>query len=219
MFATALVGMLWAVSAGAVTISPAAGWDLTANATQSNELRVFSEKTNVTVTGGVFVNYLASDIQGVETNGFTNTTGLSPVELAANTYHSFMVHFDPDITAGSAGVTDIAIDFGFDIVALIFTNLDETAPLLASSDAIFGTATAYDDHTYRGFEANDSLTVNGSVLEIHRMAANSLYVDNIRVITHVPVPASMPLMIAGFGAFVSARRRQRQPAARKILGS
>lgn len=204
--AAALIGS--AVSAQAVTVSSAAGQDLTRNVTQANELQIFTEATGVTVgAGDVTVDYLV----GTNLNAGDTASGVdlfaSGQALTAGTYDSFLVHYDP---TGRDALT-ATFDFGATIVAIILSN-GSSQTLLEASDAIFGTAAAYDDSIGRRTESGDSFTlVNGTTLSFD-LGTNANHVDNIRVLTQadvapVPVPAAGLMLLTALGGAAALRRR------------
>ena len=199
--------------AQAATISPASGLDLRNNAINSNSVQVYSEKSGVEIGSDmVTVDYLVgTNLQaGVSTKGVdTFTTGLS---LGAGTYDSFLVHFDPIVTGGDE---NRVIDFGADIVGLIVSNYsDNDGPrLLNLSDSIFGTAAQYENGSARRTERHDRFTLtNATTLTVSLFADKNL-TDNIRVlvasdVAPVPIPATLPLLLVGFGGFALLRRKR-----------
>lgn len=193
--------------ASTVSGGAAAGLDLTRNVTQSNDVVVFSEATNVTVGSNVTVDFLAGAnlIEGVSTPGID--TFSSGQTLTAGTYDSYLIHFDP-LAAGSIMGS---WDFGAKIVGIILSN-SGTQTLLNASDSIFGTAATYDTSLGRRVESNDSFILTGSSFLSFSLATNANNVDNFRVLTEVapvPVPASALLLLTGFGAMGAMRRRRK----------
>jgi len=215
MFFSAAAFALSTLAAQATTVTSAdfivadGGTDLSRNTTQNDDVQVFAEQTGVTVTEGeVTVDYLASALTAdAETFGISSLLAGTP--LGAGTYDSFLVHFDPD---GGGSIADVVIDFGADIVALIVSNTGGGTTLLNTSDAIFGAGGTYDTHLGRRTEDNDSFSISGSELTLISLTTNANHIDNIRVLTEVaavPLPASLPLMLAGLGGVAALRRRQK----------
>lgn len=203
-----------AICAQAATISPASGLDLTRNVTESNAVQVFSEAAGVTVgAGAVKVDYVVGSnlAIGATATGFDDLAGTG-LSLAAGTYDSYLVHFDP-LNGGSISAS--VVDFGSRIVALILTNssVSGNIQLLKLSDATFGTAAIYDSHIGRRTESTDTfMLTNASTLSLN-LLTNSSHVDNIRVLTEVaavPLPATLPLLLAGFGGLMLSRRKRRE---------
>ena len=138
----------------------------------------------------------ANLMQGVATAGID--TFVSGQTLTAGTYDSHLIHFDP---MGSGSVMG-SWDFGATIVGIILSN-NGTQTLLNASDAIFGTATIYDNHLGRRTESIDFFTLTSSTSLSFDLTTNANHVDNIRVLTEVaavPLPASALLLLSGFGA-------------------
>lgn len=206
--ATAAVLACTAFSAQAATISAATGLDLGRGDTESNTLQVFSEAQGVVVAGGaVTVDYLVGANLSVGDTASGVSTFSSGQSLTAGTYNSFLVHFDP-MSAGS--ISNIAIDFGETIVGIIVSN-SGSSKLLNSTDGLFGTAAAYDDHLGRRTEDSDSFVFTNGTTLTFSLGTNATHIDNIRVLTEVaavPLPASLPLLVAGFAGLGLIRRRR-----------
>lgn len=207
--AISAIAMAASVASANASIVPAAGFDLTRNTTQSAAVQVFSEQTGVTVgSNAVTLDYLVGGNLNVSdtATGVSNFT--SGQSLTAGTYDSFLVHFDP-VGAGSA--VNIAIDFESTIVGIIVSNAG-SSQLLNLSDAIFGTAAAYENHIGRRAEDSDTFSLTNASTLTFNLSTNANHIDNIRVLTQVtavPLPASLPLLLAGFGGFAALRRRSR----------
>lgn len=112
------------LAAGATTISPSAGLKLGKNHTESSEIQVFSERSDVSVgAGDVTVDYLVgSNLNVGDTVSGVNTFS-SGFALAAGTYDSFLVHFDPDVERSAATQSDTkTVEFGQKIIGIILSN-------------------------------------------------------------------------------------------------
>ncbi len=180
--------------------------------TEAVDAVLYDEQTNKTVGANeVKVDFLASDLAGAgSVSGIDTQTG--GTYLAAGTYDSFLIHFDSKDGAGS---TSGSFSFVGDIVAIILSNTNKvqdfgTEALLNASDAIFGDPSyMYENHFGRRTENHDSIELVDAKTLSFELSTNATHIDNIRVITQVapvPVPASLPLLLAGFGGFAALRR-------------
>jgi hypothetical protein len=200
-----------AMTTQAATFTPSAGLNLSLNQTQSNAIQAFSEKTGVTVGANqITVDFLVGTNLNVGNTkiGLNNVAANAPA-LTAGTYDSYLLHFDR-LTNGS--VSNVTFDFGSNIVGLILSN-SGSKQLLNLSDSIFGTASAFDLNGSRRAETNDSFTLTNATTLTVSLLAGANFTDNIRVITAaavapVPLPASLPLLLAGFGGLAAMRRRR-----------
>lgn len=197
-----------ALSAQAATITSSAGLDLRPDATESNDVKVFSENGDVAVGAGqVTVDFLVGTNLNVgETkDGLNNFAG--GALLAAGSYDSYLLHFDP-LPSGSTA--SISVDFGVNIIGLILSN-SGTQTLLNRTDATFGNAAFFDQDGSRRAENNDEFTLTSATSISFDFLAGAGYTDNVRILTEVapvPLPATLPLLLAGFGGLGLARRRR-----------
>lgn len=186
--------------------------DLTRNMTESANVRLFAEQTNVVYTGGITVDYVAASIgDGVSTSGVSNFS--SGTALSAGKYDSFLIHFDP-IGGGSA---QASFTFGQKIVAIILSNgsgnqnPNPSDGLLNLSDGTFGVGITYDTHVGRRSENSDSFILSDGLQTISvDLTTNSNFIDNMRVVTEaapIPLPATAWLLIAGLAGLGVAKRR------------
>ena len=195
--------------------------DLSEGATQGPEAVLFAEQSGVSVgDGDVTVDYLVDVNLGIgqSVTGVTNFS--AGLELAAGVYDSFLIHFDP---AGVPGATTQTFSFVGEIVAIILSNgagrgnvADGVTPqLLNDSDAVFGSASVFETTLSRRSEntrgGGDAFTLVDANTLTASFRTNGNFVDNARVITSVapvPVPASLPLLLAGLGGLALMRRRK-----------
>lgn len=211
--ALAVLALTGAAQAATFSVPEALPSSLVRGATQSNDARLFSEQTGVTVTDGqVTVDFLAADLDlGVETAGVTNFVSGDP--LGAGTYDSFLIHFDPFTRDSTTGT----FTFVNDIVAIILSNgrgnraRNPANGLLNLSNAVFGVATTtYDSHVGRRTESHDSFTLLASNELSVDFWTNATHIDNLRVITQaapVPLPAGIVLILTAMGGLALFRKR------------
>lgn len=196
-----------ALSAQAATINPSTGLDLRADATQGSDVKVFSEKTDVTIgEDQVTVDFLVGTNINVGDSkiGLNNFAG--GAVLAADTYNSFLLHFDP---VNTSRVSNFSVDFGYKIVGLVLSN-SGSQRLLNLSDATFGTAAFFDKDGSRRAENNDAFTLTSATSVNFNFYAGVGYTDNVRILTEVvpvPLPATLPLALIGLGGLAMMRRR------------
>lgn len=197
-----------AISTQAATITSSAGLDLRADATENAGAQAFAEKSDVAVGAGqVTVDFLVGTNLSVgdTEDGLNNFAG--GAMLGAGSYDSYLLHFDPIVTSG---VTNFTVDFGVNIVGLILSN-SGTQTLLNRTDATFGNAAFFDQTGGRRAESNDSFTLSSATSVTFNFYAGAGYTDNVRILTEVapvPLPASLPLLLAAFGGLGLARRRR-----------
>lgn len=203
-----------AVNAQAVTV----GVDLSQGGFESNTAIIHAEGTEVAVGAGeVTVDYAVGTNLSVGDTVSGVNQFQAGVDLAAGLYNSFLIHFDPLTASGSDIQT---FDFDTDIVAIIVSNgagsgnvADGTTDqLLNISDLVFGVGDTYEQTISRRSEGNDSITLlSGNSLTVDLRTSGN-FIDNVRVITEVaavPVPASLPLLLAGFGGLAALRKRRK----------
>lgn len=182
------------------------GNSLEEGATESNDVLVIREATQVATTATVQVDYLfGSNLQvGTGVTGIDLAT--SSQSLQAGTYNSYLLHFDP-ITQGG---TEQSISLGANerIVALIVSNRG-LGRLLNLSDDVFGLdGVSYANGVGRRSEDNDDITLTSANTILFDTFANSTNIDNVRVITQVvPLPAGAALLLTGLVAFGAVRRK------------
>jgi len=152
----------------------------------------------------------------------TYTTGTlppSPHPTVTATVDSYLVHADKVGTGVSAVSWMYSITFSQDILGIILSAPDSagtTGQLLADTDSVFGLAgTTYSGtQSYRGLEFgtdfSDTITLSADLrtLEVDSTVRRE-FMDEIRVITAVPIPAAAWLFGSGLIGLVAIGRRRR----------
>lgn len=183
--------------------------------TESANALLVEEKKSVSVgSNALTVDYLLGENLSVGDTVLGVNTFTSGHFLAAGTYDSHLIHFDPVGTAGAT--TNGSIDFSGDIIALIVSNKG-ASQLLNLSDLVFGADDiTYENEVHRRSEGpdvnGDSFTLVDSDTLRYNFKTTSRYIDNVRVITEVapvPVPAALPLLLAGLGGLALMKRRRK----------
>ena len=183
--------------------------DLSHGAVESNLIQGFSEDANVVINQAITVDF---DIASVSTSlsGFDTEVGQGggTGSLAAGTYNSYLLHFDP---IGSGSAVNATFTFTGNILALI-VSIDN----LQATDGIFNSVTtdynSGDNVNGRRSESTDLFSFVGNVLTVSILSTNSTNVDHIRVLTvadPVVVDASAPasILFVVLGAGLLAFRR------------
>ncbi len=161
------------------------------NANQANRgMQGFDEKQNV---------ILPSDIS---VDGGTI--------MAGTAVSSHMIFLNkPNGVAGTLSHEDVVWEFDGEILGIMIdiNGLDE-----AASTAVLGAmGTTYGSFNNRGLERNDFVMIDGNKLTVSMFVTQPG--DWIRVITAaVPVPAALPLMLAGLAGLGGLSRRKRAKA-------
>jgi hypothetical protein len=142
--------------------------------------------------------------------GYTVGTGLTSGTIGSGTpVNSYLLHFDPAGEPANPKSSGGTIVFPYPILGIIVSDA-----LLSNTDSILGHPdTAYPtDQKWRGLEFGtgsipDSLYFNGAKEITQIFFASNAGVDQVRVITGVPIPASIILLGAGLLGFIGFRRR------------
>lgn len=196
----------------------AAPVSLVQGATEGATPIIVTEQQNLAVKGGQLdVDYLVGTNLSVgdTVGGVNNYSGA--IGLEGGVYDSFLIHFDPVGRPSSAVAGSATFDFVGKVVALVVSNGSGSnataAKLLNESDMVFGLPSyTYETNLARRSEANDLMTlVDATTLSVNFLTRNQ-YIDNIRVITEasaIPLPATLPLLLAGFGGLAAMRRKRR----------
>lgn len=182
--------------------------DLELNAYQSDQyIRAFEETQNIKLRNDLYVNQLG--IAGTFAHDEELTSG---VISKYTKVQSHLVHFDPYI----AGLKKVgSIEFSEKILGLIFYESPPEYPgihSLTDSDQ-FGLASVFSTHMYRGIEnfndnvTQDIFTISDDLktLTVDLWAGNIM--DEVRVITAVPIPGAVWLLGSGLLGLLGLRRR------------
>ena len=206
------------VNATLLGATNASASDLSNGMTENNIIVGFNERQNVSVNENqLLVDYL----KGVNFNIGHNYTGVmtsnSGLTIAAGTYDSHLLHFDPVGSSGgvasNANGNDTSVSFLFDgIIEAVIVGTQ----YLNGSDALLGNALAYNNHIDRRFEPHDLFTFTGQkTLTVNLAKVSSGWIDNIRVVTSndsriesVPEPTVIGLFAFALLALFIRRHRQ-----------
>lgn len=198
----------------------AAPADVNNNVFESDlDIFVFEEQKSVTGAS------LASPIYVDDIPG----GAVSPGSIGGKPFDSYFLHFDPvgmsDLTADVVNLTG-SITFSTPILGLIWggvscVNCPPTSEYLDSSDWVGNPATTYPTGglgrgleleafyaTLNGTQDFISVSPDGYTLTLD-LSAQPLRFDQVRVLTAVPVPAAVWLMLSGFVALVGTARRRK----------
>ena len=171
---------------------------------ENRVINLFEEQQNV------WIDSLSVDITSPGTYTRTNNPPGGNVE---ETYvNSYFLHFDPEGEPSDHVGASGSWTFNQTILGIIL--LDET--LDASDSSLGNTGTSYPTGTqWRGIEiglgqsGDDSITLesDGKTLNLNLVEARSVGIEQIRVITAVPIPATLLLFGSGIIGFVGIIRR------------
>jgi len=175
--------------------------DLSLGAYESSEyIRVFDEKQNYVLEEDLYVDLF------VTTGGiFDSEDDLTSGTISAGTHiNSHLVHFDP---IGSNTVTlEGSITFDQKIIGVIL-KLDS----LQNSDFL-GFADTFDDGNLRGLElwgqgVQDWFEISDDLKTLSMHLYTNVQLDNIRILTEVPIPSTLLLLGSGLFGLVGMRKR------------
>jgi len=171
--------------------------DLSLGAYESSEyIRVFDEKQNYVLKEDLYVDLF------VTTGGiFDSEDDLTSGTIPAGTHiNSHLVHFDP---IGSNTVTlEGSITFDQKIIGVIL-KLDS----LQNSDFL-GFADTFDNDGLRGLEwGYDSFVISDDLKTLSMHLYTNVQLDNIRILTEVPIPSTLLLLGSGLFGLVGMRKR------------
>ncbi|MEO0762354.1 MAG: hypothetical protein AAFZ09_11180 [Pseudomonadota bacterium] len=185
---------------------PAAGLDFNEGSLENSQAQVFDEREQAVAATPQLVDFLVGDnlIAGQQVSGISSPSLSDTRTLAAGTYNSHIVHFDP-VGAGSTGPFTIVFDAP---IRAVITSAAGPA-LLQATDAIFGAAGAtYETGIGRRLEDGDLFTLIDPVtLRVDSLSTNSSNNDQLRIVTAVPLPAGAALLVAARGMGALLRRR------------
>ena len=172
---------------------------LTLNALESDQyIRVFDESQNIPLGGDLYVNHLVTGGGTFYSEAFLSD-GYIPQGTEVN---SHLVHFDPTEGKRLSG----SITFSEIIIGVIISNGDNE---LENSDFL-GTS-KFSDENSRGLGLgwwwHDNFTISDDLKELTVSLYASTVMDEVRVITAVPIPATFLLFGSGLLGLVGLRRR------------
>lgn len=176
--------------------------DLTLNVLESDQdIRVFDESQNFTLGDDLYVNHLVTGGGTFYSEAFLSD-GYIPQGTGVN---SHLVHFDPTEGKRLSG----SITFSERIIGVIISNGDNE---LENSD--FLGASNFSDENSRGLGLgwwwHDNFTISDDLKELTVSLYASTVMDEVRVITAVPIPGTVWLLGFGIMGLVGIRRRMRK---------
>ncbi|MCU4137855.1 MAG: hypothetical protein MW689_001426 [Thermodesulfobacteria bacterium] len=195
---------LWAVNLFAFIVS----WDgsiektsepsdLSLGAYESSEyIRVFDEKQNYVLEEDLYVDLF------VTTGGiFDSEDDLTFGTIPAGTHiNSHLVHFDP--IGYNTTILEGSITFDQKIIGVIL-KLNS----LQNSDFL-GFADTFDNGSLRGLEwGYDSFVISDDLKTLSMHLHTNVHLDNIRILTEVPIPSTLLLLGSGLFGLVGMRKR------------
>jgi hypothetical protein len=189
---------------GAVTIVANPPADVSSNQWESNTLiRIFAEQQNAAPAAGIAV-----DISSPGTSPTPQSMNLSPATIAAGTQvNVFMLHFDVNGTRPTENALEATGSVTFDQPILGLIALSDT---LNSSNAALGLPTlTYSNGVDHGLELNpngigngttDLVTLSADLKTVTVDLRNASFADDLRIITAVPEPTSLLLLVLGLSS-------------------
>ena len=195
---------MWAVNLSASIVS----WDgsiektsepndLSLGAYESSEyIRVFDEKQNYVLEEDLNVDLF------VTTGGTFDSQGdLTSGTIPAGTHiNSHLVHFDP--IGSNTVILEGSITFDQRIIGVILT-----LNSLQNSDFL-GFANTFDDGSLRGLEwGYDWFGISDDLKTLSMHLHTNVQLDNIRILTEVPIPSTLLLLGSGLFGLIGMRRR------------
>jgi len=171
--------------------------DLSLGAYESSEyIRVFDEKQNYVLEEDLYVDLFVT-IGGTFDSEDDLTSGTIPAGTHIN---SHLVHFDP--IDYNTTILEGSITFDQRIIGVIL-KLDS----LQNSDFL-GFADTFDNDGLRGLEwGYDSFVISDDLKTLSMHLHTNVRLDNIRILTEVPIPST--LLLFGSGLFGLIRMRKR----------
>lgn len=171
--------------------------DLTMNALESDQyIRVFDENQNFVLGGDLFVNHLVTG------GGTFNSDDLLSDGYVSNGtgVQSHLVHFDPTRAQRLSG----SMTFSEIIIGVIVRNMDSG---LENSDNLGASVFSADYH--RGLEGLwcDTFTISDDLKTLSVDLYANTNIDEVRVITAVPIPGTFLFFGSGLLALIGLRRR------------
>ncbi|MEM9342779.1 MAG: VPLPA-CTERM sorting domain-containing protein [Pseudomonadota bacterium] len=191
------------------TTAQAATMNFSQGQTENASAILHAEGEGVVIQDGVlFADYVVGENLSVGDTFNGRNTASNLIEVDGGTYSSHLIHFDPlGSNGGSASGT---FDFVGRIVAIIVSNnTSGGGRLLNDTDALFSGDT-YEQSVSRRSENSDVFQlIDGNTLAYDFRTVQG-YIDNVRVVTAVPLPASALLMLGGLAAIGLVRSKRRR---------
>lgn len=168
----------------------------------------FDEDQHVYLDSGIAADYDESDGDGSTLTGSNGVSSSLTATgwLSAGLYDSHLITFDPNVASpGASSIESVSFTFSGNIVAIFLS-----AERLWATDDLFNsiTDTYYSTGVDFGRRAEfpDLISFTGNTLTIEYLITNWKYTDQIRVITQVPAPAPVAMLLMVMSAMIVVRK-------------